>query len=408
MTVSARAILAVCCLVLLAAAFIYRSDSTSGVAATPTGDRSTGASARAVLQRLRIPAESSNAVFIDIEDRFLDHERIETFLAGRPVAAYRIVGVDSGLLRSYIQDNAKDNRAFGLLLLSTAPIEFGARKSGWLDLGVGWGSIETDWNIDIWNGEIPGAKGNHGSLIVEPDDSVTAVLRLSDSQILIEPLGRKGHHVIWRSKHTWESPTAAVGAVRTLRRVVETNYVGESSSKRALVVEAITGLALINTAASIQAAEELLVGNLEDEMKRAMLVTVYYVGTEQAANLIRRTAANPAQSTRMRVMALGMTSSFKDEQDANLYRSLLYHEDSSIRAFSAMFLSSTHAAEAQPHLTKAVADETLEEHTWHRALIQLEKTTGNTFVSVDRKGQSMTPELRRQATESVARWAATQ
>ncbi|MEO1248082.1 MAG: hypothetical protein AAFX56_20585 [Pseudomonadota bacterium] len=217
---------------------------------------------------------------------------------------------------------------------------------------------------------------------------------------MIEPLGTREHHVIWRSRHLWESHAAAAGAVRTLRHVVETTYVGESSSKNTLVVKAITGLALINTAASIRAAEELLGGNIEDGMKRAMLVTLYYVGTEQSASLIRRTAANPAQSTRMRVMALQMTSIFKTEQDANLYRSLLYHEHPSIRAYSAVFLSSTHAAEAQPHLTTAVADETLQEHIWHEALTRLEKTTGNTFLSVGLKQQSITPELRQQATES--------
>jgi len=392
--------------VVLAAFFVYRSDEINDIPATAVDDAARGPPAGLKAPRVVVTETHPGAVFVDIEEKALDHERIDAFLAARPVAAYRVVSANAAVLRSYIR-SASDQYSFGLLFLGSPRMEFGFSTRDRMDLSLG--DALTDWNIDVWSGIPHGVKGGRASLIVDADDSVYVDVRSSTSQILVEPLGTDGHHVIWRSTVPWRSHAAAARAASTLAAAVESVIPEDDESRERLAVEAVSNLALMNTAASIRTLDDLLAGDLEESRKRWIVLGLFQVNTDESRGLIRKTAANPALSTSLRVLALRTTSIFVAEQDANLYRSMLYHEDPALRAESAALLSRIDLDEAQPHLVAAVLDESLPQEYWSAAFERLRDVTGNPpGLSID-PGQSGSPaEWRRLGTERVAEWAATQ
>jgi len=392
------------CLV-LAVLLVDRSEDINDAPATAPGDAVRGTPAQPAAPRVVVAETYHGAVFVDVEDNALDHERINTFLAARPVAAYRVVVANATLLRSYMQ-TATDQRSFGLLFLGPPRVEFGYSKRD--DDDVAWPDPENDWNLDIWSGAPHSIEGGQASLIVDAEDAITAEVLAHDSQILVEPLGKDGHHVIWRSTTRWRNQAAAAGAVKTLTAVVESIGPEENDTQEALALEAARRLALMNTAASIRALDDLLASELEERGKRWIVLLLFKTDTDQSRELIRKTAANPTLSTHLRALALRTTSVYNTERDANLYRSMLYHDESAIRATSAVLLSRIDAAEAAPHLVAAVLDDSLPDDYWSIALGRLRDSTGALLLSGDLAQLDSPSEQRRLVTDRVAEWAATQ
>lgn len=150
-------------------------------------------SQQVVAERQMIFTTSSpDRVFTDVPDASLDHAVIEDFLLRRPLAAYRIVSVNSDLLRERVR-NIDTDQTIELALLGSEPQAF---------VSVGAKEHSEGWQtgFSTWVGQIESDETSRISFVVSPDGSVNGVLQSAESgRIKIEPIKGTPHHIIWQA-----------------------------------------------------------------------------------------------------------------------------------------------------------------------------------------------------------------
>jgi len=129
-------------------------------------------------------------IFVDANELQLNHQVIDSFTSRRPMSKYRVVTVDSDLLRTLIRESTDEG--FEIRLFDDGFIKLvtrGARESS-----SGW-----DTGIGTWVGGVADDEMSSASFIVGPDGSVNGVVHTAElGRIKIEPIKGTSHHLIWR------------------------------------------------------------------------------------------------------------------------------------------------------------------------------------------------------------------
>lgn len=139
-----------------------------------------------------LAAESNTSVlFEDVPEIQLDHANLEPFLEKRRIAAYRIVSVNSDVLRSIIRQSG-EQPAFQVALLDGPPLTL--ISIGAIEHSAGWQT-----GIGTWSGRVEGDETSRASFVIGADGSVNGVVRSrSSGRVKIEPVKNTPHHAIWR------------------------------------------------------------------------------------------------------------------------------------------------------------------------------------------------------------------
>ena len=160
-------------------------DSEEGNSAVPANSTS-----YTVKRSLVASYGENTSILTDVADRDIDHKAIEGFLSARPIGAYRIVSINSDLLRAKTRQAGGDG-AFEIVLfapepLPLVPIEAEDHQTGWRT------------GLASWRGQIDGLEGSKASFVISPDGTVNGVIRSPElGRVKIEPIEGSIHHIIW-------------------------------------------------------------------------------------------------------------------------------------------------------------------------------------------------------------------
>lgn len=143
------------------------------------------------VQRTVISSTFENPIFSDVDGSQLDHQVVGDFVSKRSIGAYRIVTVNSDVLRSRIRE-AGSGDSFSIQLLDSNPVKLLAKGSN--ESSSGWSS-----GIGSWIGVVEGDEFSRASLMVAPDGTVNGVVRTVEAgRVKIESIKGTPHHLIWQ------------------------------------------------------------------------------------------------------------------------------------------------------------------------------------------------------------------
>lgn len=138
-----------------------------------------------------VAAEDAARFLADVPEDQIERADLEAFIAKRPLDAYRIVRVDSDVLRALIR-KADLQSDFELRLLATSTITLVATHAE--EHSTGWQN-----GFGTWSGRVAGDDYSYAMFAVSPDGSVHGTVRSREAgRIRIEPIPYTPWHIVWR------------------------------------------------------------------------------------------------------------------------------------------------------------------------------------------------------------------
>lgn len=136
-------------------------------------------------------------IFSDVDETILDKSILREFLEKRPVLRYRVVKINSDILKSKILDEF-DNEIVFKLFEDTEIVTFPQRKIE-KTTGLGAGLLG-------WIGQVRGYEHSSVTFTIGFDGTVYGSLRGSFGVYQIEPSGQPNSQIIWQRDPSFRPP----------------------------------------------------------------------------------------------------------------------------------------------------------------------------------------------------------
>lgn len=130
-------------------------------------------------------------IFWDVPADEIDHASLEQYLLDRPIEWYRIIDVNTDLLRTYIRTQDQ-TPGLQINLVGDHPTTVVVRRAE--EHHEGWRAGNASWQ-----GRLADDPASNVSLFVQPDGSLTGVVNSGRTgRIKIESIPGTAHHILWK------------------------------------------------------------------------------------------------------------------------------------------------------------------------------------------------------------------